>query len=806
VNPSGEPTAKATAAEKNAPQQKPNKPAPQQGALGPRAVLEKMVAAYHKASTYQDLGRVQMSAQYAAEQADERQRPFSVVLVRPNKLQVKAYDALVVADGKQFRATIDDLPGQVLTKDDPAALTLPLLDSDPVLSQSLRAGPTGLPIQLALLLDKDPLKWLCKGDEAIEMGEPGEIGGRDCYRVKIARADGTMVLWIDQETFALLRMLPPLDFVREELEKQGQLQSLSLVVEFTGAKLDAPVDPGLFAFDLPKDAEAVKYFLPSPARLLGKKSPPLKFLDLSGKPVTSQSLAGKIVVLCFWHSSYPPSQKTLPLLEQIYQKYKGNDRVAFLAVSFDDPKTDNKSLQEVLDQWKVHMPVVREPAGSKSGPPSDPLRYKNCRLVPAPPIFVLGADGVVQYFTIQYADDRGQPSFVKELPERLDQLLAGKDVYPLELQRFDEEQNRYQEALAAAMQGKPPAGGRVKEIAIPQAKIAPRSDPKHLKLTPLWKCVELKKPGNILVVPHFGGAPRLEIIDSWDSIAEVGLNGKLLAAHKLDIQKGELICSLRTAVGGNGKRLFAGSAIGQQRLHLFDENWNLLASYPADALENPHSGIMDVQLADLEGDGKLQLYVSYLGVVGLQKASLDGKRLSSNRLLNNVHMAIGPAKKGRRNLVCSNIHGSLVTVDSNLNVLDEVFLSGRNLQWIAATEASGDEQVRFCGLSVTPRAFGQTVAVSFTLRGEELWSYALPQGFLSQPIEPILAGKVTAAAAGQWLLPGADGSIHILDADGKLVDQFNYGAVLCGLATVEIDGKPALIVATPGGVEALRVE
>ena len=121
----------------------------------------------------------------------------------------------------------------------------------------------------------------------------------------------------------------------------------------------------------------------------------------------------------------------------------------------------------------------------------------------------------------------------------------------------------------------------MKEITIPQAKIAPRSDPKHLKLTPLWKCEDVKKPGNILVVPGFGGAPRLAIIDSWNAIAEVGLNGKLLAPpHKLDIQNGEVVSYLRTAVGANGKRLFAGSAMGQQRLHLFDENWNRLMSYP----------------------------------------------------------------------------------------------------------------------------------------------------------------------------------------------------------------------------------
>ena len=386
-------------------------------------------------------------------------------------------------------------------------------------------------------------------------------------------------------------------------------------------------------------------------------------------------------------------------------------------------------------------------------------------------------------------------------------MLAGKDIYPLALQRYDERRERYQRALDAALRGTPPAESGVKEIIIPQAKIAPRSDPKHLKLTPLWKCADVKKPGNILVVPGFGGAPRLAIIDSWNAIAEVGLNGKLLAPpHKLDIQNGEAVCYLRTAVGADGKRLFAGCAMGQQRVHLFDENWKRLMSYPADALENRHSGIADVQLADLEGNGKLRLYVSYFGVVGLQAASLEGKRLAFNRLLNNAHLAIGPAEKGHRNLVCTNGRGALAVVNAKLQVVDNVPVPGRPLQWIVAADLAGDGQLHLCCLAVAPQKIGDTVAVGLNLKGERLWSYALPQGVLSQPIEPIIAGKLTSGPAGQWLLPGADGSIHILDADGKLLDSFNCGAALCGLATVEIDGKPALVVATPGGVEAWRVE
>ena len=88
----------------------------------------------------------------------------------------------------------------------------------------------------------------------------------------------------------------------------------------------------------------------------------------------------------------------------------------------------------------------------------------------------------------------------------------------------------------------------------------------------------------------------------------------------------------------------------------------------------------------------------------------------------------------------------------------------------------------------------------------QLWTYSLPMGLQPQPIEPIIAGRIARDGPGVWLLPGPDGSIHILASDGRLIDRFNYGSPLQGLATVEIGGRPALLVATAAGLEAWRVE
>jgi hypothetical protein len=72
-------------------------------------------------------------------------------------------------------------------------------------------------------------------------------------------------------------------------------------------------------------------------------------------------------------------------------------------------------------------------------------------------------------------------------------------------------------------------------------------------------------------------------------------------------------------------------------------------------------------------------------------------------------------------------------------------------------------------------------------------------------LEPVTSGNVLGAKSAQWLIAGANGSIHILSADGVAVDHFEYGQAISGLATADLDG-PALIIATSKGVEAYKVE
>ena len=173
-------------------------------------------------------------------------------------------------------------------------------------------------------------------------------------------------------------------------------------------------------------------------------------------------------------------------------------------------------------------------------------------------------------------------------------------------------------------------------------------------------------------------------------------------------------------------------------------------------------------------------------------------------------MDLGPNADGHRQLLCTNVSGSLARFDAKRQRLaKDLTLVGRVVPYVAAADLDGDGQPEWCGLAT--QRDSSNVAIGFTLAGEELWSYPLPPGVHRQPVEQIVAGRLSTAGSGQrlpgrWLLPAADGSIHIIASDGTPLDKFNYGAEICGLETADLDGTPLFIVSSKEGLQAWKVE
>lgn len=761
------------------------------GAVQPEArrVLDEMVAAYRKAQSYSDQGYVHLDMKVGDRSMNEK-LPFTVAMTRPNQLRMDVYYTSLACDGRKLRATVQGLFNQVLEKDAPATLTMRGIYSDPVLGQAMHQGPAGGSPQVLLLVGDDPIGALLQTAEKVTLVEPGRVGESVCDRVSITGPEGTGVLWIDRQSRVLRRVELPVEEIKKQAAAEGKVDHVTITAELAGAEFNRPVDAKKFQLQTPPGAQLVKMLVPpEPAQLLAKKVPAFKFTDLSGKPTTPEAIAGKVAVLEFWGTNCPPCRTSLPSLEKVYQKYKTNPKVAFLCVNVDPPDAKIESVTSLFKELGMTVPLVRDPEGQLIN-----LFFTNG----IPATFLIGPDGIVEDF-----EAGANPALTTVLPEKLEKLLAGQHLYEKGVKEYQQRLANLEEAARRGPDFKAQPGEEVRRE-MPATQIAPASSPRTLKLKSLWKTSELKSPGNILVVERRGGPPQIFAINEWRSVVELGPDGKVAATHSLDLPGPEVVSFLRTVESG-GKRWFAASTVGMQQVHLYDENWKPLVHFPPDAQENKHPGIFDCLLADLNGDGKPLLAVGYWGPVGVQGVSLEGKRLWSNRSMENVfRLAVGAKDAaGKLSLLCLNSRGTVVVLDAEGNRKDEIAVGTRPVQLLVGADLAGQGQSLYCALAA--KELGVYVAMGLDLRGKELWTYDLPPGHPSLPIEQIVPGQVTSAPPGQWILPSADGSIHILAADGKLIDRFNYGSALSGLATAQINGKPVLIVGTPQGVEALEV-
>ena len=140
--------------------------------------------------------------------------------------------------------------------------------------------------------------------------------------------------------------------------------------------------------------------------------------------------------------------------------------------------------------------------------------------------------------------------------------------------------------------------------------------------------------------------------------------------------------------------------------------------------------------------------------------------------------------------------------------IGRVAVRDRMLQWVANAYLDGNiasnGELNWCGLSASQ--MGDNRALGFNIKGKELWSKTLPAGVYNTTVEPIIAGNFTGEKSDQWILVGPDGSVHIVSADGKPIDEFTFGAAINGLATTTLDDRPLLIIASEEGIQAWSVE
>lgn len=761
-------------------------------------LLERVVEIYHRADSYQDDGRLTVRYTHNGEVISKTSE-FSLAASGPNRLRMRAYDALVACNGRTVRATIDEAPGEVLSVPAPEELSPASIYKHQVLGTALNQIVGSVP--MSLFLDPAPLPALLLNGQTPELESPEKIGEHKCYRVRIDRREGALVLWIDEKTYVVRRVEYPADGYRQVLEPYvGPISNMTITADVDDARLNPRIDDAVFELEVPKGAELVDQF---DIVRLGTRIPKFKFRALDGRLITRDALADKITVIKFWQKADVfKYYKDLSEFKQVQERFKDQDSVVFLTVSPDLDDVTDEDLQHAFDSAELSLPIAR--VGRQ-------VAFRCFGLQIVPTTVILGRDSTLQEHVVGI-----YPNEASALAEKIDTLLAGGDL-TLEAPEKPPEY-LYFSGFSWKTAEKPQDEPEVEmATAVSKAGIEPRSKPTQLKMKQLWSSKELREPGNILVVPDGGERDRAIVVERLPSVAEIGAGGKVLAKHPLDLpdRPDSAVAFLRTAVDGDGKRYFLGSKAGVQQLHLFDSDWKRLLSYP-DAADHP--GISDALLADLNGDGQLEMGVGYLQAVGVQCVDLEGGRLWWNRAAESVLSldVTSPDSHGRRQLLVTGggfvgtAQGLILPIDAGGRELPQLGLQDVFLRLIFTADLDGNGSAEWCAIGqqwLGPNKPAPNIAVGLSPSGEELWRYPLPAGVHQHiAFRMVASGKLLGGETGQWVIAAPDGSIHILGIDGILIDQFNLGSAPSGMAVANLDGVAALLVANGKTVEALQFE
>lgn len=408
-------------------------------------ILRQMAEVYRSAKTYEDVGELHILPN---EGAEEQPQPFAVAFERPGKVRIHSLGAIAVADGTKLHAFTPSLGEQVLERSCEQGLTLDDFTSDEMLDQAMRGQlGAGLP-QLMLLLDSDAITRLTADAKLIQLPDANHAG-EACRRISLQGPAGTAVFWISATTHLLRKFEFPMNAMREQFPLKA------VWAEFKAARVGGEISPTAFQMELPEGVKLVKKFVmpppEAPPALLDRPASDFSFVDLNGKAVDRQSLTGKVVVLDLWATWCGWCFEGLPLLNQVYDRYKDNDRVVILAVCTDELAVSDAKVREAFEKQKLTIPIVRDLARQSE---------KAFDVRGLPTSVVIGSDGTIQDYHVGY-----DAKLAETLPPKLEKLLAGENLARQELEAYEKEKQAFEARLADVLVDRAAPADRSEEVA-----------------------------------------------------------------------------------------------------------------------------------------------------------------------------------------------------------------------------------------------------------------------------------------------------------------------------------------------------
>ncbi len=780
--------------------------------------LEKMIGAYKALNTYTDQAFCQVTIRQG-DNISNQSLPFYFSFVKPNKMRYTSRTCEIRSNGKTISVYNPALPGVILQKPCPEELHLEDILFDQTIDEAVFMSQPSLfsvlPLQWIMLFVDDPLKTLTFGQKEIRSLAPQEINGRLCYRLRFDREDGAAILWIDQKTGLILRAQLPTQALVNSVEG-ATANDCSLTMEFCNPQINEPVPDAAFAMEIPVGTNVTDKYIPPTTTLLGTKLPDFQFNKLdNGGTVDSSAVNDKIAIINFWTTWSKLEPSIQPQLNLLRKKYENDKDVVFLSVSTDDESAVSDAvLRDALKQWGSPLDCVRDENGYLS---------QELKINAVPAVFVLNKNGVIEYLEMGF-----NPLLVNEISDCIDQIKQGESPSKTTLKNKQAETRLYEQRRKEWLQrGIFVDADVIAQAGIPETTPAQTTKPRQFELKLLWETNGIQNPGGLLAKDSDGGASPsggVWVIENGKKVVQIDSSGKIESRIDLGLNPKEICSFIRKSSAADQlinnpqsapQGCFLAFAPGQQRIHVYDQNWKVLFHYPENALENPHDGIQDVRFGDLDNKNNDEIYIGYLGTSGAQSIDLKGQLRWRNRTLGTV-FSIAPYHSQNENLIlcCAGSSGMITVLKADGKTMGDrnnvgviglkdnlaAMVYAAKIKKGSHPDASVNDSL--CALCANQNAY---MLVGFNLRSEILWTYELPQGIPKRPIDYLTSADVMPNGDSIWIALGSDGSVHFIDSDGLLIDSFNYGQYVYGLAVANWNGQRVLILSDDQGVKAYQI-
>ena len=162
-----------------------------------------------------------------------------------------------------------------------------------------------------------------------------------------------------------------------------------------------------------------------------------------------------------------------------------------------------------------------------------------------------------------------------------------------------------------------------------------------------------------------------------------------------------------------------------------------------------------------------------------------------------------PAEDGHDELWVTSAAGSIARLDHHGRGEPFEHHTGQLIHHVFRGPTIDGVVAPYCGIAYGFE--GRRSAIGLDRQGRSQWHYRLPSGSFTTQVRFVTSAPLLDDHACDWLVAGADGSLHIVSQDGTFTDHFDTGQAIAGLAGVRHAAAGLVVISGPDGLQAWHV-